>query len=64
MPAPSSPAAPRDDRHRCDNCGGPKAIFIDGDRNLCRHCIDIPQQHRPALNALMRHGLIYPKGTT
>ena len=49
--------------HQCDNCGGPKAIFIDGDRNLCRNCTTIPQEHRPALNALMAARLIYPKET-
>lgn len=63
MPAASSPVEPRDDRHRCDNCGGPRAIFIDGERNLCRHCITIPHQHRAALNVLLNAGLIYPKGT-
>ena len=62
MPAESSPAEPRDDRHRCDECGGPKAIFIDDGRNLCRNCVTIPQQHRPALNALLNAGLIYPRG--
>lgn len=63
MSVESSTVDPRDDRHRCDECGGPRAIFINNGRNLCRHCITIPHQHRPALNALMGKGLIYPKET-
>lgn len=47
--------------HICANCGGPKAIFIRDNNNYCRHCTDIPQEHRPALNALLKAGLIYAK---
>ena len=52
---------PRDDRHRCDTCGGGKAIFIEDSKNLCRNCATIRPQHRRALNALRIAGLIYPK---
>jgi hypothetical protein len=54
---------PRDDRHRCDTCGGPKAIFIEGDRNVCRDCANINPRHRPYLNVLLKAGLIYNKET-
>ena len=60
MPAPCTP---RDDRHRCDECGGPKAIFIEDGRNLCRNCAYINPHHRQALNVLRHLGLIYPKET-
>ena len=46
----------------CDNCGGPKVIFINGERNLCRYCTTIPEEHKPALNALLKAGMIYPRG--
>jgi hypothetical protein len=43
----------------CDECHGPKAYFIEDGKNLCRHHASIPDEHRPALNALMQAGLIY-----
>lgn len=47
--------------HFCEMCHGPRAIFIEGDRLLCRNCATINDEHRPALNALMQGGLIYGK---
>jgi hypothetical protein len=56
-------STPRDDRHRCDTCGGPNAIFIEGDANVCRWCTTINPAHRNALNVLRHYGLIFPKET-
>jgi hypothetical protein len=44
----------------CDRCFGPKAYFVEDSRVLCRNCAHIPDEHRPALNALKDAGLIYP----
>jgi len=45
----------------CDECLAANAYFIEGGRSLCRNHATIPDEVRPALNALMRAGLIYPK---
>jgi hypothetical protein len=49
-------------QHKCQKCGGANAYFIHDGMNLCRDCHPpFPQEHRPALNALLNAGLIYPK---
>lgn len=45
----------------CAECHAPRAIFIESGKSLCRNCATIPDEHRPALNALMQAGLIYAK---
>jgi hypothetical protein len=54
---------PADNRHRCDKCGGENAIFIEGERNLCRWCARINPNHRTALNVIKDAGLIYGRNS-